>query len=211
VAGQCRPDLALMDVGLAGEMDGIEAAGLIWEQFGIPVIYLSSSSDRDTVSRAASTEAYGYLQKPIQSRELSSAIQIALSKHEAERNLVESKNWLETTMRCIADAVIAADSLGMVKFINPAAEALTGWRQREAVGQDLLEVFQVLDCDTRAPGECEVTRIIRGDDSARETRPGVLVSRSGVETIVEETAAAIINERGDIAGVVLVFRPRASR
>src|SRR5262245_57234466 len=78
VAGQSRPDLALMDVGLAGEIDGIEAAGQIWERYGVPIIYLTSSCDRDTVSRAASTEAYGYLHKPIQSRELVNAIEIAL-------------------------------------------------------------------------------------------------------------------------------------
>src|SRR5437870_1363294 len=80
MAGRLMPDLALMDVQLAGAMDGIEAAGLIWDRFRIPVVYLTANSDEESISRAASTEAYGYLHKPVQERELSSTIQIALQK-----------------------------------------------------------------------------------------------------------------------------------
>ena len=84
MAGKLKPDLVLMDVQLAGEMDGIEATGLIWSQFHIPIVYLTGSSDEETVVRAASTGAYGYLHKPVQERELSSTIQLALSRYESD-------------------------------------------------------------------------------------------------------------------------------
>ena len=84
LAGQSMPSLALMDVQLAGKMDGITAARLIGEKFQIPTIYLTGSSDAETIARAASTEAYGYLLKPVQERELIKTVELALSKHESE-------------------------------------------------------------------------------------------------------------------------------
>src|SRR5882757_7766071 len=63
---KCRPDLVLMDIGLEGQMDGVEAANVIRRRFEIPVIYLTTNSDEATIERARSTEAHGYLHKPIQ-------------------------------------------------------------------------------------------------------------------------------------------------
>jgi PAS domain S-box-containing protein len=207
LAGECKPDLILMDVQLAGRMDGIEAADVIWRNFHIPVVFLTANSDDETICRAASTDAYGYLNKPVQERELVSTIEMALSRHQADVKLKENEQWLETTLRCIADAVIAADSVGSIRLINPAAEALTGWTKDQAVGRDLMEVFKVLDCDTRWPAECEVARIIRGDEEhSSKSHARILVSRDGMETIVDETASPITNDHGDITGVVLVFR-----
>jgi PAS domain S-box-containing protein len=206
MAGELLPDLALMDVELAGEMDGIEAAELIWERFRIPVVYLTANQDAATVERAADTEAYGYLHKPVQERELSATLRIALNKHEAELRVRENELWLQTALACIADAVIAADSVGCVKLINPAAEALTGWKQQEAIGRDLLDIFRVLECGTRLPAECAVVRVIRDGSAARGGPTKILVSKDGTETTVEETAAPIVNDSGDIIGVVLVFR-----
>jgi PAS domain S-box-containing protein len=205
MAGELKPDLVLMDVELAGAMNGIEAASLIWQRFHIPVVYLTSNDDATTISQAADTEAYGYLHKPVLERELSTTLRIALHKHDAERRLKEHELWLQTTLECIADAVIAADSTGCVKLVNPAAEALTGWKQEEAIGRDLLEVFRVLERETRQPADCAVVRVIR-DGAASGRHAKILVARDGTETTVEESAAPIVNEAGHIIGVVLVFR-----
>jgi len=204
--GFSKPDLILMDVQLAGAMDGIEAARRIWSQFHIPIVYLTGSSDDETVARAACTGAYGYLHKPIQERELSSAVHLALNKYQMDCVVKEKEQWLETTLRCIADAVIAADSAGCVMLVNPAAEALTGWKQEQAVGRDLLEVFHVLERGTRLPAECAVVEVIRNGSASATGLTRILVARDGAETMVEETAAPIVNHVGNIVGVVLVFR-----
>jgi PAS domain S-box-containing protein len=210
LASQLKPDLVLMDVELAGKMDGIEAAGSIWNQSRIPVVYLTANDDQETIARASLTEAYGYLHKPVRERELDSTIQIALNKHESELRLEENEKWLQTTLRCIADAVIAADSMGCVKLVNPAAETLTGWKQEEAIGQDLLDVFKVLDCDTRRPAECAVVQVIRDGAAPRTGRTRILVARDVTDATVEESAAPIVNDSGHILGVVLIFRRIAS-
>jgi PAS domain S-box-containing protein len=206
MAGELKPHIVLMDVELAGKMDGIEAAGLIWERFHVPVIYMTGSEDDATIARAGETGAYGYLHKPVQAGELSATLLIALNKREAELRVRENELWLQTTLACIADAVIAADSVGCVKLVNRAAEALTGWKQEEAIGRDLLDVFRVLECGTRQPADCAVVRVIRDGASDRGGQMKILMAKDGTEATVEENAAPIVNDAGSIIGVVLVFR-----
>src|SRR5450432_1072948 len=75
-----RPDLVLMDIHLKGEGDGIEAGQRIQMRNGIPVIYLSAFADAETVARASETNAFGYLIKPYEERELQTTIEMALAK-----------------------------------------------------------------------------------------------------------------------------------
>ena len=139
-----RPDLVLMDVHLKGDMDGIAAARRIDGALGVPVVYLTAYSDDDTIQRAASADAVGYLLKPFEERELRAAIEVALQRRDMERRLKASQAWLTTILRSIGDALIASDAEGRVVFMNPVAEALTGWTEADARGQDARRVFTAL-------------------------------------------------------------------
>ncbi|WP_321506552.1 response regulator [uncultured Methanoregula sp.] len=81
------PDLILMDIHLAGKMDGIEAAGKINVLYDIPVIYLTAYADKSLLERAKITEPYGYVIKPYDERELHSVIEMAIYKHKIEREI----------------------------------------------------------------------------------------------------------------------------
>ena len=81
---QTRPDLVLMDIKLKGDMDGIEAAQRIRDEFNIPVVYLTAYSDENTLQRAKVTEPAGYLLKPFKDREVYATIEMALYKHKME-------------------------------------------------------------------------------------------------------------------------------
>ncbi len=81
------PDLVLMDIHLATQMDGVETAGKIHTLFGIPVIYLTAYADKALLDRAKLTEPYGYVIKPYDERELHSIIEMALYKHRIEREI----------------------------------------------------------------------------------------------------------------------------
>ncbi|MBW2636350.1 MAG: response regulator, partial [Deltaproteobacteria bacterium] len=138
---ETHPDLVLMDIVLEGDMDGVEAAEQIRNRFDIPVVYLTAYSDEKTLQRAKITEAYGYILKPFQERELHTTIEMAVYKHKMERRLKQSEQWLAITLKSIGDAVIATDTKGIVTFMNPVAETLTGWKQDEAVGKPVKNVF----------------------------------------------------------------------
>jgi CheY-like chemotaxis protein len=80
-----RPDLVLMDIHLAGALDGTEAANQIRARVGIPVIYLTAYSDDDTLQRAKRAEPFAYLLKPFEERKLHTAVEIALYKHRMDQ------------------------------------------------------------------------------------------------------------------------------
>jgi PAS domain S-box-containing protein len=90
-AAEMQPDLVLMDVELAGDLDGIEAGGQIRAQSGIPVVYLTAYMDDALLQRAKMTEPYGYLVKPVQDRELRATIEVAIYKCRLDRQLRESE------------------------------------------------------------------------------------------------------------------------
>jgi CheY-like chemotaxis protein len=83
-AGEMRPALVLMDIRLKGDMDGIEAAGLIRDRFNIPVVYLTAYTDPATLERAKVMEPFGYVVKPFETRSLIASIEIALHRHRSE-------------------------------------------------------------------------------------------------------------------------------
>ena len=85
IAREKRPDLVLMDVRIQGEMDGIETAKQIYQQYNIPSIYLTAHSDENTIKRAVESGPFGYLIKPFKERELYSNIEMVAHKHKLYR------------------------------------------------------------------------------------------------------------------------------
>jgi CheY-like chemotaxis protein len=86
-ARELKPDLVLMDIVLKAGMDGIDAADVIRQEMDIPVIYLTAYTDQEKIDRASVTEAFAYIVKPFEDRELHSNIQLALYKHSVEQQL----------------------------------------------------------------------------------------------------------------------------
>lgn len=191
-----RPALVLMDIKLKGEMDGVETAGVLHDRLGIPVVYLTSYSDSATLARAKRTGPYGYLLKPFDERDLRTTVEVALHKHSLERQLAERERWFSTTLRAIGDAVIATDPHEKVTFINPTAEALTGWKDGSAIGRRLGEVLQL----ERADGAARA-----GFAVARPNETG-LITREGARVTIDDTASPIIDAHGRLLGGVVVFR-----
>ena len=210
-AKKMYPDLVLMDIVLKGGTDGIEAAETIRARLNIPVVYVTAYADKKTLQRAKITEPYGYLLKPFEDRELHTAIEMALYKHEMEKKVRESQQWLATTLKSIGDGVIATDTEGLVTFMNPVAEVLTGWTQKEAAGKPLKDVFRVINGETGAPTENSVTHILKKDAVSRLTSHAILRVRDGTTLPIHESAAPIKDDKGVATGVVFVFQDVTER
>lgn len=205
-AAALRPDLVLMDIKLKGEMDGIEAAHRLRSAGPVPVVYLTAYTDDDTLRRAKVSEAFGYLLKPFEDRELRTTIEMALYKHNMERKLRESREWFATTLRCIGDAVIATDISASVQFVNPQAENLTGWRQEDALGRPAQDIFCLQSADEQAPARIDVNALMDGSGDICGGKDVILLARDGRHTPVDYTAAPIRESDGRIMGVVIIFR-----
>lgn len=211
LARRLEPELILMDVRLAGAMDGIQAAQTIHRQRDIPIVYLTAHSDNETLWRAAHSAASGYLVKPFKSPELRCVIEIALHKHAVDVRLRESEQWLSTTLQSITEAVIATDGAGHVRLFNAVAEALTGWTQEEASARSLDEIVALVDERTGAPLENPVRKALEQRAPVSASERSALISRSGRLVAVEEVAAPILDSYGQLLGGVLVLRDVTER
>ncbi len=201
-----RPDLVLMDIVLKGKEDGIEAAQQIRSRYDVPIVYLTAYADAQTLNRAKETGPFGYVLKPFKERDLQIAVEMALYKHQMERRLREHEEWLHTTLESIGDAVIATDVTGAIQFLNAPAEILTGWTRKDALGKDLVDVFHVLDIETRERIIDPVSTVLLEGRDFELSNHTIVRSSSGNETPILQSGSPIKDRHGNIFGVVLVFR-----
>ncbi|MBN2029078.1 PAS domain S-box protein [bacterium] len=207
---EVQPDLIIMDVMLKGKMDGVQTAEIIHSRFDIPVIYLTAYSDEKTLQRAKVTSLYGYALKPLQERELHIAIEIALYKHKMEKNLRDKEQWLSTVLNSVSDAVITTDINGLITFMNPIAEKLTGKTSNDAVQKDLRKIFKVVHYKTDLPVRIPLKKILKkGIVWSRNSQ--ILVSQNGVRIPVDNTVSPIVDHNQNVSGAVLVFRDVTER
>jgi PAS domain S-box-containing protein len=201
-----HPNLVLMDIKLEGEMDGIEAAQQIHRRFNIPVVFLTSYADNETLQRAKVSDPFGYIIKPIEKRELHTAIEIALYRYKMEKKLNKNQQLLRATLKGISDAVIATDADGRIMFINEGAEELTGWSWEEALGMNLFSVFNIIWEDSRTPINNIVEEVSKKGFVFDPSQKIILISKQGQEFPVENNATLIKDDRDNVTGVVIVSR-----
>jgi two-component system sensor histidine kinase/response regulator len=232
--------LVLLDVQMPG-LDGFETARLIRGRDSsrhTPIIFLTAfESDRFQVERAYSLGAVDYIVKPLipvivrakvagfvelfqktqqvkrQAERIRQIERREFEKRLAEENarLREQRELLRVTLASIGDAVIATDTEGRVTFLNPVAEALTGWAEGEAQGRPLETVFNVFHDQTRQPVEKPLAKVIRESMGVGLGNHTVLVARDGTQRPIDHSAAPIKDATGSTAGVVLIFRDITDR
>ncbi|WP_447977269.1 PAS domain-containing protein [Candidatus Nitrospira bockiana] len=132
-------------------------------------------------------------------------------RKELEDAVREQREWFKVTLTSIGDAVIATDDQGRVTFVNPPAEALTGWTQDEAHGRPLTEVFRIINEYSRHPAGNPVERVIAEGRVVGLANHTVLIHRAGPECPIEDSAAPIRDSQGRLIGVVLVFHDITAR
>ncbi len=144
VIRKTSPDLVLMDIRIKGNADGIQVAAEVRRELNVPVVYLTAYEDRATLARAAETQAFGYVKKPIASASLRGAVEVAVSKHRFEKELRAERDWAAANFTSVPYAVLVTDQSGKIRYLNPQAEKLTGWSAKDALGRgcgDVLRLF----------------------------------------------------------------------
>jgi len=144
--------------------------------------------------------------KPFRPSELRCAIELALHKHDLDRRLVEREQWLAATLRSIGDAVVTTDPDHRVTFLNPVAQALTGWTEAAAIGKPIDDVVQLVGAQTGTPIESPLRRAIASRRVETLACAAAVRARTGVVTPVDDRATPILDCHGRALGGVMVFR-----
>ena len=129
-----------------------------------------------------------------------------IQTRKTEAKLRRSEESLRTTLNSIGDAVIAADTEGVITRMNPEAEKLTGWEHGSGIGRKLPEVFRIIHARTLEPAPDPVQRVLETGEVTGLANHTVLIGKDGTERQVADSAAPIRGTDGGVTGVVLVFR-----
>jgi CheY-like chemotaxis protein len=204
-----KPDLIIMDIKLEGKLDGIDAAQIIESKFGIPIIYLTSYSDKNTIERVKSThpaafivkEPFEFIHKPFEENELYTAIDIIL--YQQNKDVPESYDTkgyyklLESTLKTVSDGAIATDLKGRIMFMNPVAEKFAGTSNGNFIGTPVGKLIPDLDLD-------DINERFSSTDVIEEKFS--IKSNNDNFTSIKGTFNPIVNESDILDGFVIIFR-----
>jgi diguanylate cyclase (GGDEF)-like protein/PAS domain S-box-containing protein len=203
-AREREPDIILMDIMLAGPMDGIEASMRIKAELAIPVIFLTAYTDEKTLERAKEVEPFGYILKPFKERELYTTIDIALYKNSIDKRLRAQERLFSAILHSINDGIVSIDTELKVSFMNAVAEELLGWEESDAKGKKVSEVLSLFDARTGQD-------VFSGGPLPVADRPfffnevGIKNPRGG-EFLVDGSVTRIHAKENDTEGFVIALR-----
>ena len=198
------PDLVLMDIRLAGDLDGIQVADKVRQEFDIPIVYLTAFEDRETLQRASATQAFGYIKKPIASASLQGSIEMAISKHRHERYLREQRDWLTASFSAVPDAVLVTDGAGRICYLNRTAEELTGCKVDAALGRRSAELLRFSYSDGRPVEDLAPVVMLQAEPVSLPS--GIWLERGPDRRIGIEGSLAPRLQNGRMEGAVISFK-----
>ena len=152
------------------------------------------------------TSAFPILTKDNEIVEIVESTEDITKEKIAERKLREKESLFRTTLYSIGDAVITTDSSGEIRQLNPVAERITGWTESEAVGKPINEVFNIINEQTGKPVDTPVIKVLTEGLVVGLANHTLLISKDGREIPIADSGAPIKDDKGNIIGVVLVFR-----
>ena len=205
-ANRDKPYLAMIDVKLPSGEDGIDLAELLQERYRIPVIYVTSRSDEQTLVRAAQTYPLNYILEPYTDGALRAAIEMDLHRHWRYAVVEQRSRVLDTTLEALGGAMILTDENGFIRNMTSVAEALTGWKNSDAVNRPLGEIYLLRDEETgEMVGDPLSLMYLKSEIVPPSTRY-VLISRNKVPIPVVTAVVGVNDPQGELDGVIVAFQ-----
>lgn len=202
---EVNPDLVFLDVKLKGDIDGIQIAEKIRDHYEIPVIFLTSFVDKETLDRAKVTEPYGYLVKPFNEPDLRSTVEMALYKFSKDQETRNEKERYENALTNLDDSIITLDTDFKITFMNPKAEEMTGLRINHSEGNDLFEFIQLKDASGQNYDRNALHKQVVSDE-ALELMDAELRISNGKSHKASITCSPVKDEKENLVGYALVIR-----
>jgi PAS domain S-box-containing protein len=135
---ELHPDLILMDIGMPGRLDGIDASKKIKAELDIPVVFLTAHADDKLIERASEVEPAGYVLKPFKDSEIKACVEISLYKKDMERRLRESEERYRLVVENANEIIVIVQD-GTLKFVNSKAVQFTGREQQELTSRPFVD------------------------------------------------------------------------
>ena len=207
---QSVPDLILMDIRLKGGQDGIDVALKIRLDYDVPVVFLTSYSDIDTMTRARQAKPYGYLTKPFQKPTLASTIVMALGRHRADQALAVREGWLATSLFATATPTLVTDADGRILSLSGSAERLLDCSLAQVEGATWTTAALLVDANTGVELQDLLANALSGGGPCPLPMDTMLRRRDGSRVPIEGEIAPR-ESCGKMAGAVITLRDITAR
>jgi two-component system cell cycle sensor histidine kinase/response regulator CckA len=207
-----KPDVALVNTRLKGRPTGVETGSSLRHAHQIPVIFMAERADITSLEGLKTPALFGFIHRPFERGDLKVAIELALFRHRSEQLLEENSRWFASALDSLGQGVIATDRDGIISYMNPAAEAITLWKRKDALGRPLEELGVARHIDSDGPGEVIGMKTLRdGVPEGDDTRVLYLLDRTGQRKDILASASPILSAGGGIEGVIVVIHDVTSR
>ena len=130
---------------------------------------------------------------------------VVTKQRKTHQEIANQHEWFRVTLRSIGDAVMVTDRNGLIQFMNGEAERLSGWNETEAKGRTLRSIFRIINEESRSSVDDPVEKVFRENRVVGLANHTLLLSKDGKEWPIEDSAAPVSDDKGNILGVVLVF------
>ena len=202
---EVEPDLVFLDIKLKGEQDGVHIAEHIKDRYDIPVIFLTSFVDQDTIDRAKVTEPYGYLVKPFNEGDLKTTVEMALFKFSKDRELRLSEQRLSNALGKIENAVFVTDQDLRLNYINEKALAICGGLSgMDSVGLDIYSLIGIEKEGGVAISKEDLKSTVVRDNVLSLSNAYVIIKKDNSNIPCNFTASAVRDEKDNFLGVAVV-------
>ena len=207
---EVEPDLVFLDVKLKGEQDGVHIAEHIKDRYDIPVIFLTSFVDQDTIDRAKVTEPYGYLVKPFNEGDLKTTVEMALFKFSKDRELRLSEQRLSNALGKIENAVFVTDQDLRLNYINEKALAICGGLSgMDSIGLDVYSLIGIEKEGGVIISKDDLKSIVVRDNVFSFSNAYVIIKKDNSNIPCNITASAVRDEKDNFLGVAIVITDAA--
>jgi len=201
------PDIILMDIGLAADMDGIEAADIIRERWNIPVIFLTAHFDEEKLKRAKLTTPYGYLVKPIREKELKSTIELGLyvskldiERRKAEIALQKEKDKTQNYLDIAGVILMVIDQDQTISLINKRGCQVLGYSETEIIGKNWFDLC--LPQSDKAKVKSVFNHLMSGTIAPTGNHENIVITQSGKEKLISWHNSILTDDFGNIIGTL---------
>ena len=189
------------------DCQGIETFDRIFQiSPDVPILVLSSLEHENAAKLAVQRGAQDYLlEDHLDSYFLPKALRNMLDRASNAEALFREQERAQVTLNSMGDAVVCTDDSGNVTFLNPIAEALTGWPADEAIGRPFVQVFRIIDVPDHRRAVDPMALVIKTNKAVNLPEGSILIRRDGTESAIEDSTAPIHDRRGRVTGGVMVF------
>lgn len=202
---ELEPDLVFLDIKLKGDQDGIHIAEHIKQKYDIPVIFLTSFVDKNTLDRAKITEPYGYLVKPFNESDLQTTVEMALYKFQKDLQVRENERRFANALANVEEAILVADTEFRITFLNPKAEKITGFGNESAQGMSLFKLIKIEGDEYEIVNADNLGKLMKQDEVLSIKQSTITIVRDYSNIKADFTCSPIRDEKNQLLGYAVVI------